>query len=118
MTCSACGADNETAAKFCHACGHAMSAVVRPPSSPNLGTMRIFDPAISAPTGKNPVVAAVLGIAPGVGHFYIGDMKKGAAMFGGAFVFGFVTFGILFVPLAIWSAIDAYRVASGTGKMW
>jgi len=117
MTCN-CGADNETAAKFCHACGHAMSAVVRPSSSPNRGTMRVSDSTISVPTGKNPVVAAILGFAPGVGHFYIGDMKKGAAMFGGAFVLGVTTFGILLFPLVIWSAVDAYRVASGTGRMW
>lgn len=121
MTCSACGADNETAAKFCHACGHAMSAaVVGPPSSPrNLGTIRGSEQAIPGATGKNPLVAAVLGlVVPGLGQFYTGDVKKGAVMLVGAFVLGVFSAGLLWIVIAVWSAVDAYKVASGTGKMW
>jgi TM2 domain-containing membrane protein YozV len=71
------------------------------------------------PTGKNPVVAAVLSVfIVGVGQFYNGDSKKGAAMLIGALVLGVATAGLLWLPIAIWSAFDAYQVANGTGKMW
>jgi len=71
------------------------------------------------PTGKNPVVAAILSaVIVGVGQFYNGDMKKGAAMLIGAVLLGAATAGVLWLALAIWSAYDAYQVANGTGKMW
>jgi TM2 domain-containing membrane protein YozV len=71
------------------------------------------------PTGKNPVVAAILSaVIVGVGQFYNGDTKKGVAMLVGAVILGAATAGVLWLALAIWSAFDAYRVASGTGKMW
>jgi TM2 domain-containing membrane protein YozV len=71
------------------------------------------------PTGKNPALAAVLSaVIPGVGQFYNGDMKKGAVMLIGAALLGAATAGVLWLAMAIWSAIDAYQVAKGTGKMW
>jgi TM2 domain-containing membrane protein YozV len=71
------------------------------------------------PTGKNPALAAVLSaVIVGVGQFYNGDIKKGAAMLIGAVILGAATAGVLWLALAIWSAIDAYQVAKGTGKMW
>ena len=124
MFCSACGANNEATAKFCHACGAASGAAAVPPIPPDPGTMR--GPAQHAqavdrprPTGKNPVLAAILSaVIVGVGQFYNGDVKKGAIMLIGAVILGAATAGALWLALAIWSAIDAYQVANGTGKMW
>ena len=124
MFCSACGANNEATAKFCHACGAATGAAPVSPIPPNPGTMR--GPAQHAqvidrpgPTGKNPVLAAILSaVIVGVGQFYNGDVKKGALMLVGAVILGTATGGALWLALAIWSAIDAYQVANGTGKMW
>jgi TM2 domain-containing membrane protein YozV len=124
MFCSACGANNEATAKFCNACGAGTGAAPAPPISPDSGTMR--GPAQRAqvidrprPTGKNPVLAAILSaVIVGVGQFYNGDVKKGAIMLVGAVILGAATAGALWLALAIWSAIDAYQVANGTGKMW
>ena len=123
MFCSACGANNESAAKFCHACGAALSSAAAPPPIPPHTTMRGGAPTSVAVerrvTGKNPVVAAILSaIIVGVGQFYNGDAKKGLAMLIGAVVLGVATGGLLWLALAIWSAVDAYQVANGTGKTW
>jgi TM2 domain-containing membrane protein YozV len=65
------------------------------------------------------VLAAILSaVIVGVGQFYNGDVKKGAIMLVGAVILGAATAGALWLALAIWSAIDAYQVANGTGKMW
>jgi TM2 domain-containing membrane protein YozV len=96
--------------------GQASARVIDP------GTMRGVENgavALSAPTGKSPVLAAFLSlIIVGVGQFYNGDTKKGALMLAIALVFGAATGGLLWLGLAIWSAVDAYKVASGTGKVW
>ena len=120
MFCSACGASNDATAKFCRACGAALGTVPEPPPLPEQHTMRDGSKQTIRrnPTGKNPVLAAVLSVIPGVGQFYNGDMKKGAVMLIGAMLLGPATAGVLWLALAIWSAIDAYQVASGTGKMW
>ena len=94
------------------------------PIPPDPGTIR--GPAQRAqvldrprPTGKNPVLAAILSaVIVGVGQFYNGDVKKGAIMLIGAVILGAATAGALWLALAVWSAIDAYQVANGTGKMW
>jgi TM2 domain-containing membrane protein YozV len=120
MFCSACGTKNDTGAKFCRGCGTATAAAAPPP--PNPGVMRGVERgavALAPPTGKSPALAAVLSlIIVGVGQFYNGDNKKGALMLLGAVFLGAATGGLLWLGLAIWSAIDAYHVASGTGKVW
>jgi hypothetical protein len=72
--------------------------------------------------GRNPVVALILsGVIVGVGQFYNGDHKKGALMFLGAVVAGLFTSwacGFGWFGIAIWSAIDAYRVAKRTAPLW
>jgi TM2 domain-containing membrane protein YozV len=74
---------------------------------------------VPVPTDKSPVLAAVLsGLIVGLGQFYNGDVKKGAAMLVGAIVLGTATFGLLWFALAVWSAVDAHQVARGTGTMW
>jgi len=122
MFCSGCGSQNEGTAKFCRGCGNALSAGAAPPPAAHPGTIRGGNPgavALTVPTGKSPALAAVLSlIIVGVGQFYNGDSKKGALMLVGAIVLGAATGGLLWLGLAIWSAIDAYQVANGTGKMW
>ena len=69
--------------------------------------------------GKNPVTALILSILiPGVGQFYNNDVKKGAIMLGGAIVGGVLTFGVAWLGILIWSAIDAHQVASGKSPLW
>jgi len=55
---------------------------------------------------------------PGAGQFYNNDWKKGLAMLGGGIVLGPLTAGVAWLGFAIWSMIDAYNVAKGTGKRW
>lgn len=121
MFCSACGTSNDGTARFCGACGVALDAA--PAAAADQGTMRGAGerPQLhrSRPTGKNPVLAAVLSaVIVGIGQFYNGDMKKGALMLIGAILLGAATGGLVWLALAVWSAYDAYQVANGTGKMW
>jgi len=123
MFCSACGTNNDTAAKFCRACGVALGTASAAAAQSEPETMRGSGErrpgAVHHPSGKNPVVAALLSaVIVGVGQFYNGDMKKGAVMLLGAVLLGAATAGVAWLALAIWSAIDAYQVARGTGKMW
>ncbi len=69
--------------------------------------------------GRNPTIAVILSILiVGVGQFYNGDNKKGAIMLGAAVVAGALTVGVGWFAVAIWSAIDAYQVASGKAPIW
>jgi len=64
--------------------------------------------------GKNPPLAAFLSaIVPGLGQFYNGEVKKGWIRLAIAVVGGSATYGLAWFGVAIWSAIDAYNVASG-----
>jgi TM2 domain-containing membrane protein YozV len=69
--------------------------------------------------GKRPGLAAILSLViVGLGQFYNGDAAKGTAMLVAAIAIGFTTFGIGWIIIAIWSAVDAYRVASNKAPMW
>jgi TM2 domain-containing membrane protein YozV len=124
MFCSACGANNDTTARFCHSCGQPVAASPAPAPPPaDYGSMRgapqtqVVQPQVV--TGKSPVVAAILSLLiVGVGQFYNGDSKKGAIMLVAAVILGTASLGVLWFVCAIWSAVDAYQVANGTGKMW
>ena len=124
MFCSACGTNNTDTAKFCHSCGAPLGGDRVPAAPTDTGTMRgdarpsqvVDRPRV---TGKNPVLAAVLSaVIVGVGQFYNGDPKKGAVMLLGAVILGAATAGLAWLALAVWSAVDAYKVANGTGKTW
>jgi TM2 domain-containing membrane protein YozV len=75
---------------------------------------------------KNPLLAAALAVVPGLGHFYLGENKKGVAYLigvGGLQFFGLdldLTFigALIGVPMEIgggtlwmFSIVDAYRTA-------
>jgi TM2 domain-containing membrane protein YozV len=63
---------------------------------------------------KSPLVALVLSLLiVGLGQFYNGEVKKGATMLIAAVVTGILTLSISWWVIAIWSAVDAYRVAAG-----
>lgn len=101
-------------------------------TNPNAPCPRCGAPAsgqyrVAAPIArKSPALAAALAIVPGVGHFYLGDKKKGIAYLAG--VVGLQLFGLdldltviglaVGVPLelgatGLWlfSIADAYRTA-------
>ena len=75
---------------------------------------------------KNPLLAAALAVVPGLGHFYLGENKKGIAYLigvGGLEFFGFdldlsIIGALIGVPLEVgggtlwvFSIVDAYRTA-------
>jgi TM2 domain-containing membrane protein YozV len=77
-------------------------------------------------TRKNPILAAALAVVPGLGHFYLGENKKGIAYLigiGGLEFFGVdldltVIGALIGVPLEVgggtlwlFSIVDAYRSA-------
>ncbi|HEY8854151.1 MAG TPA: hypothetical protein VIN12_02630 [Candidatus Dormibacteraeota bacterium] len=79
-----------------------------------------------ARTRKSPLMAAALAIVPGLGHFYLGENKKGIAYLigvGSLEFFGFdldlsIIGAVIGVPLEIgggslwvFSIVDAYRTA-------
>lgn len=124
MFCSSCGSPNDDAAKFCQRCGAPMAGG-HPPPPPADDRIRGQAPPVVVTgekkyaEGKNPTVATILSLLiVGVGQFYNGDMKKGGIMLGAAVVAGALTFGLGWVGLAIWSAIDAYQVASRKSPLW
>jgi TM2 domain-containing membrane protein YozV len=91
-----------------------------PPADPR---MRGYAPPVPQnrqyATGRSPVAALILSaIIIGVGQFYNGDTKKGIVMLVIAIVVVPLTVGFAWLPLAIWSAVDAYQVASGKSALW
>lgn len=123
MFCAQCGASNDDVSQFCRSCGKPLSSV--PSGMPTPATTPETIRGYSAPRwaeNRNPIVALILsGIIVGVGQFYNGDHKKGALMFLGAVCAGLFTSwacGFGWFGIAIWSAIDAYRVASRKAPLW
>ena len=144
MFCSQCGTKNDDTAKFCQKCGSSLADAGGPSSSGSAGgiapppvhggvppvaaqsdpRLRTATPPVTATgkqyaVGKSPPTALILSILiPGVGQFYNNDVKKGAVMLGGAIVLGVLTLGLAWLGILIWSAIDAYQVASGKSPIW
>ena len=116
MYCSQCGTENVDAARFCKSCGKSLAAVSPPAPAPPppAGTGEK-----SYAAGKSPGVALVLSaLIVGLGQLYNGDVKKGLLMLGVAVVLGVASFGLGWFAIAIWSAVDAYQVASGKTPLW
>ena len=144
MHCTNCGNGNDATARYCVRCGVALAAqAAHQPAAYHAGTpyaQASTDPygnayphqqhGYVAPTQRglhpqpygrpagNPPAATVLSVLiPGLGQLYNGEMKKGLVMFGAACV-GLLLLGLGWLAVMIWSAIDAFQVASGTGKRW
>ena len=111
VLCGKCGALLTNPNAPCPRCGSAASGRYQGPV---------------ARTRKSPLVAAALAVVPGLGHFYLGENKKGIAFLiavGGLEFFGFdldLSFigALIGVPLEIgggslwlFSIVDAYRSA-------
>jgi TM2 domain-containing membrane protein YozV len=125
MFCPQCGAPNDASAKFCFKCGAALSTVAPPVAAPPVADPRVRGAAVPAaaqpqvPTQTSPVLATILSLfIPGVGQLINSDMKKGVVMFVLAIVLFAPTVGVGTFAVAIWSAVDAYRVATGAAKRW
>ncbi len=144
MNCANCGFGNAETARFCVRCGVALAAAATQraapyapapadathpygapsypahPSGPTMPTQRGMyhqHPQFQQ-AGGNPPLAAILSVfIPGLGQLYNGDTKKGMVMFGGAVV-GLLFLGLGWLAMMIWGAIDAWQVASGTGRRW
>ena len=123
MFCAQCGAPNDAPAKFCFKCGSSLSPTGGPAPAPDPRMRGGAPPATVSTTqivtGKSPVLATILSLLiVGVGQFYNGDVKKGVTMLVVGLVAGAATAGIGWLGVGIWSAVDAYRVASGTAQRW
>ena len=146
MFCPNCGTSNDDSARFCRSCGNPVAAGVQPaappppppppvqqyqphypqqqqqyaPPDPRMrGTGQPGYPNKQYAVGRNPGVALILSLfIVGVGQFYNGDTKKGLIMLVCAIGAALITFGLGWFAIAIWSAIDAYQVASGKSPMW
>ena len=122
MFCAQCGAPNDAPAKFCFKCGAPLSqGPVAPEADPRTrgASAPVAATGPKTVTGKNPTLATILSLLiVGGGQFYNGDVKKGLTMLVVALVLAGLTAGVGWLGVAIWSAIDAYRVANGTAQRW
>ena len=125
MFCPQCGAPNDASATVCFKCGAALSPVAPPVTATPQADPRVRGAAVPAAaqpvvaTGANPVVAAILSFfIPGLGQLVNTDVKKGALMFVLWLILFVPTAGVGSLAVAIWAAIDGYRVAAGTAKRW
>ncbi len=119
MFCATCGRQNPDSSRFCVGCGVALGGalVASPPTLPaHLGQR---SPAKVFAQGKSPGLALVMSlIIVGLGQFYNGDVKKGLLMLVGAIIGGVISVSLLWWIMALWSAVDAYRVAKCTVPLW
>jgi TM2 domain-containing membrane protein YozV len=134
MVCSNCNTTNDRASLYCMTCGKPLTpsgAIAQyppllPPTSHATQYPEQYDPRVRGravpvryAVRRNPGVAIILSILIiGAGQLYNGDIKKGLVMFILAIVIGVATGGFSVPIFYIWSAVDAYRVASGKSSMW
>jgi TM2 domain-containing membrane protein YozV len=64
---------------------------------------------------KNPVLAAALAVVPGLGHFYLGDHKKGVAYLIGI---GGIEFFGLDLDLSFIGALIGIPLEAGGATLW
>ncbi len=110
INCSKCGTANEKNSRFCFSCGERIESGTRRriPPPPRR------KPDEHPPSEKNPTLATILSLLiVGLGQFYNGDSQKGVFMLIGGIVLGTLSAGLIWFIFAIYSAYDAYQVASG-----
>jgi len=115
MTCSNCGAQIQGGEKFCPNCGITLNNNYNSNQSSktyNTGFANNGQNFNGPLAKKSPILALVLSLViVGLGQLYLGQTSKGLLMFGLAVFFSFLSFGLLWFVVAIWSAIDAYNTA-------
>lgn len=119
ITCSNCGSENQDRSKFCLDCGEALVVHTgrRGPRGTSNKLRKQSNQVEGYVEGKDPKVAAVLSLVPGLGQLYNGDSRKGVLLLVGALVLGTITVGIVYLALIAYSGYDAYQVASGDKEL-
>jgi TM2 domain-containing membrane protein YozV len=110
--CSKCGGELLPGAAFCSSCGAPVAGAAPPPPTAPASVAVVRK-------RKNAILAAVLSfLLAGLGHFYLGEWKRGAAWLTAAIAVGIVlTLALPKVPsivgliVGIASAWDARRIA-------
>ena len=100
VLCGKCGALLTNPTAPCPRCGAAASGRYQGPA---------------ARTRKSPLVAVALAIVPGLGHFYLGENKKGIAYLVGV---GALEFFGLDLDLSIIGALIGVPLELGGGSLW
>ena len=100
VLCGKCGALLTNPTAPCPRCGAAASGRYQGPV---------------ARTRKSPLVAVALAIVPGLGHFYLGENKKGIAYLVGV---GALEFFGLDLDLSIIGALIGVPLELGGGSLW
>ena len=111
MKCPKCQTENQKDSKFCINCGESLTIVT--PIDEGIGSSPLTK---RYAQGKNPTLAAILSIIPGLGQFYNGDIIKGVVVLVGVVILWSTIIGAL--GIWIWSIIDAYQVAKGNQSLW
>jgi hypothetical protein len=125
MICGNCNNENEANSKFCSTCGLSLNGVLVEVQSRQehivirgSGAIAVSRPEKMA-VGKSRGTAAVLSLLiVGAGQLYNDDTKKGVVMFLAAVLCGAFTWGFGWAVVAIWSAYDAWQIASGKSARW
>ncbi len=119
INCPNCGSENENDSKFCIDCGEALIVKTgrRGPRGTSNKLRKQSTNIEGYVEGKDPKVAAVLSLVPGLGQLYNGDSRKGLLLLAGALVLGTITVGIVYLALIAYSGYDAYQVASGDKEL-
>ncbi len=100
VLCGKCGALLTNPNAPCPRCGSPASGSYRGPV---------------ARTRKSPLVAAALAVVPGLGHFYLGENKKGIAYLVGVGALEFFGFDL---DLSIIGALIGVPLEIGGGSLW
>jgi RNA polymerase subunit RPABC4/transcription elongation factor Spt4/TM2 domain-containing membrane protein YozV len=98
--CQECGAKTNERQEFCTKCG---SRLVYRTRSNFLGGL--------SDKTKSPSTATIIScFLPGIGQVYLGQVKKGLAIFAGSVVLGLISGGTLSVVVWIAAMVDAYLI--------
>jgi len=118
--CTNCGKENMESSRFCIECGKYLTSENQQNyniDSDNVEGIRTREKVYAV--GKKPMLSLILSLLiVGLGQFYNGDAKKGGLMLAGAVLGGILSASILWWVMAIWSAYDAYQVASQSTPLW
>lgn len=130
MYCTECGAEIGSTVKFCSKCGAKVSQEKAQSQNKSINSVsrksqyrrKNFNKTVSNKQyaeNKNQWIALVLSlIIIGIGQFYNGDIKKGAVMLVVGVIGGVLSLGTIWFIVALYSAFDAYMVATRKIPLW